>query len=211
MSHPRTTGPVYGPVTRRYGEPPAPDYSAIPPALDVVAPPASDRLVGYASWARRVPAFLIDIAPAILASIPLAVAYVLALVDLVRVPAGSTASGILRPALLLSPLLWAAVGGLLMLAAVGWTIYNRWLTAGSTGRSLGKRVGSLRLVAEQTGEPIGPLDAFVRDILHILDLLSCVGFLWPLWDDHRQTFADMITDTVVMDERTGGAGQGPAS
>jgi len=88
---------------------------------------------------------------------------------------------------------------LILLASVGWTIYNRWYKAGTTGQSLGKRVLNLRLVSEQTGEPIGMLMAFVRDICHLVDAIICyVGFLFPLWDAKRQTLADKIVKTVVI-------------
>jgi uncharacterized RDD family membrane protein YckC len=92
-----------------------------------------------------------------------------------------------------------AVGLILSLAALGWTIYNRWFQAGTTGQSLGKKVLKIRLVSEQTGEPIGPLMAFVRDICHIVDSIICyVGFLFPLWDAKRQTLADKIMTTVCL-------------
>lgn len=95
------------------------------------------------------------------------------------------------------------VGLLLSLAALGWTIYNRWYQAGTTGQSLGKKVLRLRLVSDQTGQPIGPLMAFVRDICHIVDSVICyVGFLFPLWDAKRQTIADKIVGTVVIPDGT---------
>jgi uncharacterized RDD family membrane protein YckC len=88
---------------------------------------------------------------------------------------------------------------LVSLAGLGWTIYNRWYQGGTTGQSLGKKVLNLRLVSEQTGEPIGPLMAFVRDICHIIDSIICyVGYLFPLWTAKRQTIADMIVKTVVV-------------
>ena len=96
-----------------------------------------------------------------------------------------------------------AVGLILSLAALGWTIYNRWYQAGTTGQSLGKKVLHLRLVSDQTGQPIGPLMAFVRDICHIVDSVICyVGFLFPLWDAKRQTIADKIVGTVVIPDGT---------
>jgi uncharacterized RDD family membrane protein YckC len=36
----------------------------------------------------------------------------------------------------------------------------------------------------------------------VLDGFCYVGYLWPLWDDKRQTFADKILGTVVV-ERPG--------
>jgi hypothetical protein len=57
----------------------------------------------------------------------------------------------------------------------------------------------LKLVSESTGQPIGPGMAFARDICHILDSLACfIGWLFPLWDAKRQTFADKIISTVVV-------------
>jgi uncharacterized RDD family membrane protein YckC len=88
---------------------------------------------------------------------------------------------------------------LVLLASIGWTFYNRWYQAGTTGQSLGKKVLNLRLVSEETGQPIGTLMAGVRDICHIIDAIICyVGFLFPLWDVKRQTIADKIIKTVVI-------------
>ena len=91
-----------------------------------------------------------------------------------------------------------------MLASIGWTIYNRWYQGGTTGQSLGKKVLKIRLISEQTGQPIGPLMAFARDICHIVDSIICyVGFLFPLWDAKRQTLADKIVSTVVVVDANG--------
>ncbi len=44
--------------------------------------------------------------------------------------------------------------------------------------------------------------AFVRDLAHVLDSVAChLGWLWPLWDQKRQTFADKIVGTVVVRQR----------
>jgi uncharacterized RDD family membrane protein YckC len=87
----------------------------------------------------------------------------------------------------------------LIFASIGWTVYNRWYQAGTTGQSLGKKVLNLRLVSEETGQPIGMLMAFVRDICHIVDSIICyIGYLFPLWDAKRQTIADKIVKTVVI-------------
>ncbi len=78
-------------------------------------------------------------------------------------------------------------------------MYNRVFQAGQTGQSLGKRIVHLKLISESTGAPIGPGMAFVRDICHILDSLACyIGWLFPIWDAKRQTFADKIVSTVVI-------------
>jgi uncharacterized RDD family membrane protein YckC len=50
-----------------------------------------------------------------------------------------------------------------------------------------------------TGQPVGVGLAIGRYFVHILDALPCyLGFLWPLWDSKRQTFADKILSTVVV-------------
>ena len=95
----------------------------------------------------------------------------------------------------------AIVWFLMVIASIAWWIYNRCILAGRTGQSLGKRTLHMRLIGDQTGEPIGAGMAFARDICHILDSLACyIGWLFPLWDAKRQTFADKIISTVVISE-----------
>jgi uncharacterized RDD family membrane protein YckC len=94
------------------------------------------------------------------------------------------------------------VGTVLSLVALGWQIYNRWVLAGRTGQSVGKRVLKMVLIGDGTGRPIGVLNAFLRDLVHILDGFAYIGYLWPLWDEKRQTFADKLMRTIVVDSRT---------
>lgn len=85
---------------------------------------------------------------------------------------------------------------LLSLAVTG---YNRWFQAGKTGQSWGRKVVGVRLLGESTGQPIGAGLAFARDMAHLLDLCSClIGYLWPLWDAKKQTFADKVCKTLVV-------------
>jgi uncharacterized RDD family membrane protein YckC len=92
-----------------------------------------------------------------------------------------------------------ALGGVCFLLASGWAFYNRSYLGGRTGQSLGKKALSIRLVGEDTGQPIGVLVAWVRDLCHAVDMLiCCVGFLFPLWDAKRQTLADKLVRTVVI-------------
>ena len=84
------------------------------------------------------------------------------------------------------------------LAVLGYMIWNRWILGGQ-GQSIGKKVLGMRLISEETGQPIGTLNAFLRDICHFVDGIICyVGYLFPLWDAKRQTLADKIMKTVVV-------------
>jgi uncharacterized RDD family membrane protein YckC len=41
--------------------------------------------------------------------------------------------------------------------------------------------------------------AIGRSFVHIIDGIPCyLGYLWPLWDAKKQTFADKIMGTVVV-------------
>ena len=125
----------------------------------------------YANWGQRVAAYLIDYLPIIV-------------LELIGVIVHNVAFSLL-----------------VLLASIGWWIYNRCIQAGRTGQSLGKKTLRLRLLGEKTGEPIGAGMAFARDICHILDSLACyIGWLFPIWDAKRQTFADKIISTVVIPE-----------
>lgn len=79
-------------------------------------------------------------------------------------------------------------------------VWNTCLKGGGTGYTIGKGVLGITLVSEATGQPIGAGKAFLRSLAHILDSLPCyLGLLWPLWDAKRQTFADKVMCTVVID------------
>jgi uncharacterized RDD family membrane protein YckC len=70
---------------------------------------------------------------------------------------------------------------------------------GRTGRSPGKQLLKLRLLREADGRPLGFAGSFGRMWLHLVDAMTCgVGFLWPIWDNKRQTFADKIIESVVI-------------
>ena len=76
-----------------------------------------------------------------------------------------------------------------------WQLYRQ----GTTGQTIGKRVVGIRVVREVDGQFTGFGMAFVRSLAHLLDALPCyVGFLWPLWDAKKQTFADKVCGTVVL-------------
>jgi uncharacterized RDD family membrane protein YckC len=78
-------------------------------------------------------------------------------------------------------------------------VYNRWILAGKTGQSWGKKVLGIKLVGEETAQPIGGGMAFVRDLAHVVDNIICyIGYLFPLWDAKKQTIADKIVKTLVI-------------
>lgn len=136
------------------------------------SPPAS----AYANWGQRAGAYLIDVAPIV------AGYFVLFILGLI-----------------LHNFITVILALLFWLGALAWTIYNRWITMGNTGQSLGKRMVGIKLVSESTGAPIGAGMAFVRDIAHFVDSIICfVGYLFPLWDAKAQTLADKIMTTIVV-------------
>jgi uncharacterized RDD family membrane protein YckC len=143
----------------------------------------------YARWSQRAVALLVDDIPALIALGVFFTGYGLFLAAVLR----STSPGLPSEGRLLMLL-----GGGLYLVAIGWTVYNRWIRAGRTGQSVGKQMARIALVSDLTHQPIGAFNAFVRDLVHILDGLAYVGFLWPLWDEKRQTFADKLVRTIVV-------------
>lgn len=78
---------------------------------------------------------------------------------------------------------------------------NRAFIQGNGGQSWGKTALKLRLVRLADGQPVTQLGAVGRDFLHLVDaLIFNIGFLWPLWDERRQTVADKMVRTVVVTE-----------
>jgi uncharacterized RDD family membrane protein YckC len=134
----------------------------------------------YAPWIIRVAGYLIDLLPVV----------ILSGVAQQFIPYGRNMSDY-------SGGRWLGYVLFYLAALVVW-FYNRCYLAGTTGQSWGKSIMGTLLFAESTGAPIGTGKAFLRDICHILDAILYIGFLWPLWDRKRQTFADKIIKTVVV-------------
>jgi uncharacterized RDD family membrane protein YckC len=179
--------PGYGQQPPGYGQQPPGAYGQQPGNY---AQPAYGDQAGtfmgrqLANWLQRVGAYLID---ALITSIPLILASLLS--SAATDDFGNTNAGVTFIVILLW-LAWLAI-----------LVYNRWIMQGRTGQSWGKQVLRLRLVKMADGQPIGPLMAFARDLCHLLDSLACyIGWLFPLWDARRQTFADKLVNTVVLAE-----------
>ncbi|MBI3256680.1 MAG: RDD family protein [Actinobacteria bacterium] len=93
-----------------------------------------------------------------------------------------------------------SLGALLALAALGWALYNAYL-AGETGQSYGKKQAGIKLVKMSDGQLIGGAMGIVRHLAHFADGIICyIGFLFPLWDPTKQTLADKIMGTVVIEQ-----------
>jgi uncharacterized RDD family membrane protein YckC len=176
-------------VTQGYGEglPPPPPQGAAG-AVPGWGEERPGRFMGHdlAGWLHRVVAYLIDVVIAFIP--PFAAGVVL------DPGPGQTMSGTTSFVYLL---LW-------MLGPAVW-VYNRWILQGRSGQSWGKQVMNTRLVRADDGLVVGGAVALLRDLAHLLDALPCIlfpiGFLWPIWDSRRQTFADKIMNTVVVMRR----------
>lgn len=163
---------------------------------------------GYASWGARVGAYLIDglivgVVPMILYIIAIIVAASSASsvqsdlnscapgdLQCVNDVSNSASAGMPVFAILLIVLagLAALCGGIFLIAKEG-----------STGQTPGKKALHIKLVSEATGQPLGFGMAFLRKICHAVDSMLCsLGYLWPLWDEKSQTFADKIVSSVVV-------------
>lgn len=97
-----------------------------------------------------------------------------------------------------SDVLGLLLGLVLYVAALGAWLYFSYLV-GVTGQSPGMRLTGLKCVGEETGQPIGAGMGIVRYFAHIVDSVICyIGWLFPLWDDKKQTIADKLLKTVVV-------------
>jgi uncharacterized RDD family membrane protein YckC len=174
---------------------PQPSFGALPAGQAYPTPAENSGAAtgaDYASWGNRVRARLIDQTPTYLGLIIFCAGYLILIIRLVL--SGTSTPDVEGAAVTM------IVGLSVMAASLVWVAYNRWLTAGRTGQSLGKRVTKIKLVGIDTDAPISPRNAFIRDLVHILDALTLVGYLWPRWDDKKQTFGDHIMKTIVIND-----------
>lgn len=95
------------------------------------------------------------------------------------------------------------IGILLSLLSLAYLLFNKGYKMGSTGQSFGKESQNIRLVSENTGQPIGIGMAFVRLIVSLVFVFLCfipyiLDHLWPLWDGENKRLLDKIFSTKVV-------------
>lgn len=76
-------------------------------------------------------------------------------------------------------------------------LVNRWWLPTVKGWSLGRAVTGI-VVVTRAGRPASFTRLAARDALHLLDTAALmIGWLWPLVDSRRRTFADLLARTEV--------------
>ena len=93
--------------------------------------------------------------------------------------------------------LWWLFAGAAALAFLLMAV-NRLLLPTITGWSLGRALFGIA-VRKRDGSAAGLGRLALRDLAHLLDTAALfIGWLWPLWDRRRRTFADLLLRTEVL-------------
>jgi len=93
--------------------------------------------------------------------------------------------------------LWWTFTGAAVLVVVLVAV-NRLLLPTITGWSLGRALFGIA-VRKRDGSPVGLARLVGRDLAHLVDTAALfIGWLWPLWDRRRRTFADLLLRTEVL-------------
>jgi uncharacterized RDD family membrane protein YckC len=161
-----------------------PSYPQDAAAREAEAGPPEVR-ADYASWGRRVGAYLLD---SLLLILPLIGIVVIALVagDPDNENDGS----------------WAVIGLAYLATILLPFLYFTILHGRESGQTIAKRWLGARVVDQATGGSIGYGRAFGRYAitfvfgLFIIPLL--LDYLWPLWDQKNQALHDKVVSSVVV-------------
>ncbi len=140
----------------------------------------------FAEWHERLLAYLVDVVPIVVVFVVLAL-----LDDDSGTHKGTDGSSgfSLQVTGFLAVIFYALT--------LAWFAYNWLIRQGTTGQTVGKKAMDIAVLGP-SNEPIGAGLTFARQLAHILDGLPCfLGYLWPLWDAEKRTFADMIMNTRV--------------
>lgn len=174
----------YGQPPAPYGQPPAGGYPPVPYGQPTDYPAAGYGVGNYpvptagvplADWGKRALGAVIDYGP-------------ISVLSWIGNGIAANISG------------GGFVTFIFWLAGMAWLVWNTGYKAGTTGVSFGRSIAGTKLVAEATGQPVGVGLAIVRYIAHFIDSILCmIGWFMPLWDSKRQTIADKVMKTVVLD------------
>lgn len=176
-----------------YGTPPPPAYGTPPPSYGA-AP--TGPTAAYASWWSRVGAILLDgLIGMAVAIVPLIIGFVI-----LGATAESTTDefGYTTSVDAGNPLgyVFIFLGYALIFA---FQIWNTGVRQGKTGQSLGKGILGIQVVRADSGEFLGTGGGILRWLMaSILGGLCFLDYLWPLWDDKKQTWHDKVVGSVVI-------------
>lgn len=143
--------------------------------------PPQDR--GYASWGRRLAAYLLDL-----------VIIIVPLVVLIVAIAASDPSE--------DGAAWIVVVVAYIATIVLPFIYFTYFHGEPSGQTPGKRLLGIRVVSDETGRSIGFGRAFGRyaitAVFGFFFIPVILDYLWPLWDTKNQTLHDKVVGSVVV-------------
>jgi uncharacterized RDD family membrane protein YckC len=131
----------------------------------------------YASWGRRVGAYLLD---SLIIIVPLVVLIVVfAALDV-----------------------WVVVLLAYLATLIVPFVYFTFFHGDPHGQTPGKRMLGIRVVGDETGESIGYGRAFGRYaitfVFWIFFLPGILDYLWPLWDAKNQALHDKVVGSIVV-------------
>jgi len=86
---------------------------------------------------------------------------------------------------------WGLVGNIVGIFKMAYEI-------GRTGQTRGRRMVHIRVVDAGTFQPIGFSRSLLRLVAQIIDSCSIIGIFRPLWNSKRQTYADLISRSIVV-------------
>ena len=102
-------------------------------------------------------------------------------------------------AILFGAVLSSGLAGLLTflvyLGALGFVLWNSY-QGGETGQTIGRKYAKIKLIKEDTGQPVGGGMGVLRYLVHAIEF--GIGWFAPLFTPKKQTFADMVLGTVVV-------------
>ena len=179
----------YGQQPPAYGQQP-PAYGQQPPGYGYAGPQPGGT--NYASWGSRLGAILID---GLIAGIPgiilVVIGGVITASGAETDPVTGAVSGVNPAGLLL------VVLGYIVIFAIA--IWNQGIRQGKTGQSIGKGVLNIAVVRADNGQYLGAGAGFLRWLVaQIIGGACFLDYLWPLWDDKKQSWHDKIVSSVVI-------------
>ncbi|AZS73704.1 hypothetical protein DDE74_24570 [Streptomyces lydicus] len=171
--------------------------------------PGMGMPTGYASWGARLGAFLLD--GLIIAAVPIILYIIAGVMTASSISSASpdysgcqtgdytcmqnAANEATSSATPAGAIIMIAIAWLIMIGGTFFLIAKE----GASGQTPGKKALGVKVIKESTGQPLGFGMTFVRYLCRYLNGLLCgIGWLWPLWDEKSQTFADKLAGTVVV-------------